>query len=404
MKQLLILIAAISLFSCSQKEKPNESSDGISFQEDLNFLRKHLDEVVLLGDSLEGVVVVSPQFQARVMTSSAEGLSGKSFGWINHELIASGKIQPHIHAVGGEERFWLGPEGGQFGYYFKKDAPFNFENWQVPAALDTEPFEIIQRSNSSATFGRTMMLENYSGNKFELEVKRKVEVLSKDSLDKIIGEAVGAGIKWVAYRTTNEIKNIGTNAWTQETGLPSIWILSMLNSSPSTLVGIPYKKSNQQESSPVNDGYFGKVPADRLKVSDSLVVFRADGNYRSKIGIAPHASFPIMTSYDPKTSLLTLACFDLPEGEKPYVNSTWQIQPAPFGGDAVNAYNDGPNDTGTQMGKFYELESSSPGAELKPGESLQHRHTTIHFTGEKALLDNILKKTTGLSLHQIAIP
>jgi len=404
MKHSLILAIILTFFSCRQEEKSNINSEAITFQSDLNFLKKHLSEVVVLGDSLGGIVVVSPQFQARVMTSSAEGMTGKSFGWINHELIASGKIQPHIHAVGGEERFWLGPEGGQFGFYFKPGAPFDFENWQVPAALDTEPFNLIEQSKTSATFGRRMSLENYSGNKFELEVKRKVEVLSKASLDSIIGEAVDSKVKWVAYRTTNEIKNIGSNPWTREGGLPSIWILSMLNSAPETMVGIPYMKSAPQDLSPVNDSYFGKVPSDRLKVSDSLVVFKADGNYRSKVGIAPRASFPIMTSFDSDASLLTLACFDLPGGDKPYVNSTWEIQSKPFGGDAVNAYNDGPNDTGTQMGKFYELESSSPGAELKPGEVLQHRHTTIHFTGEKEMLEKILKKTTGLSLQQISLP
>jgi hypothetical protein len=36
------------------------------------------------------------------------------FGWINRKLIASRKIQPHINVFGGEDRFWIGPEGGQF--------------------------------------------------------------------------------------------------------------------------------------------------------------------------------------------------------------------------------------------------------------------------------------------------
>jgi len=33
------------------------------------------------------------------------------YGWINRELVASGKRQKHINAFGGEDRFWLaGPE------------------------------------------------------------------------------------------------------------------------------------------------------------------------------------------------------------------------------------------------------------------------------------------------------
>ena len=77
------------------------------------------------------------------MTSTAEGDAGFSFGWINRELIASGKILPHINAFGGEERLWLGPEGGQFSIFFRKGKSFVYEDWQTPAFLDTAPFELI---------------------------------------------------------------------------------------------------------------------------------------------------------------------------------------------------------------------------------------------------------------------
>ena len=41
------------------------------------------------------------------------------------DIIASGKTQPHINVYGGEDRFWLGPEGGQFSIFFAKDAKFD---------------------------------------------------------------------------------------------------------------------------------------------------------------------------------------------------------------------------------------------------------------------------------------
>ncbi len=44
----------------------------------------------------------------------------------------------------GEERLWLGPEGGQFSIYFKKGDPFVYDNWQVPDWLDTAPFDVIK--------------------------------------------------------------------------------------------------------------------------------------------------------------------------------------------------------------------------------------------------------------------
>ncbi|HEY5326688.1 MAG TPA: DUF6786 family protein [Mucilaginibacter sp.] len=70
-------------------------------------------------------------------------------------------------------------------------------------------------------------------------------------------------------------------------------------------------------------------------------------------------------------------------------------------GDAVNAYNDGPLVNGTQMGPFYEIESVSPAAFLKPNEALSHKHSVFHFIGDKAELNQIALKTLGISLQGI---
>ena len=47
-----------------------------SFGDDLIFLQKHTDVVVLKDASGRGQVVVLPEMQGRVMTSSADGLAG----------------------------------------------------------------------------------------------------------------------------------------------------------------------------------------------------------------------------------------------------------------------------------------------------------------------------------------
>ena len=53
------------------------------------------------------------------------------------------------------------------------------------------------------------------------------------------------------------------------------------------------------------------------------------------------------------------------------MNNMWELpQEQPYTGDVANAYNDGPNDLGKQMGAFYEIESISPAKVLKTGESL----------------------------------
>ena len=59
-----------------------------SFGYDLNFLQKHhKDLVVLSNENASAQIILSPSYQGRVMTSTAQGLNGLSFGWINYDLI-----------------------------------------------------------------------------------------------------------------------------------------------------------------------------------------------------------------------------------------------------------------------------------------------------------------------------
>jgi hypothetical protein len=53
------------------------------------------------------------------------------------------------------------------------------------------------------------------------------------------------------------------------------------------------------------------------------------------------------------------------------------------------------------MGPFYELESSSPAAALKPGETLRHIHHTFHLQGPEAALNSVAIRVLGVSLDQI---
>src|SRR4030095_3309298 len=140
-----------------------------SFGYDLDFLKKHYPGVIVLkGQNPDALVIISPTHQGRVMTSTAEGMDGQSFGWLNYELLRSGKILEHITPVGGEERFWIGPEGGQFSIYFKPGSSFEFANWQVPKEIDSEPFTLNSADSTEAKFEQKMNLENYSGTRFDL--------------------------------------------------------------------------------------------------------------------------------------------------------------------------------------------------------------------------------------------
>jgi hypothetical protein len=100
--------------------------------------------------------------------------------------------------------------------------------------------------------------------------------------------------------------------------------------------------------------------------------------------------------------VLTIIKYSLPDKPHDYVNSLWQIQKYPYKGDVVNAYNDGPLTAETKgMGSFYEMETSSPAADLKPGESLSHLHKTFHFYGDEKELNEISKKILKVSVAEI---
>jgi hypothetical protein len=376
-----------------------------TFGYDLQFLKKYHKDLILLGDESDtgAQIIILPSYQGRVMTSTAEGDGGMSFGWINYELIDSNREEEHFHAFGGEERFWLGPEGGQFSIYFKKGDPFNFDHWFVPKSIDTDPFILVSASKTEANFQREIYLKNYAGFEFNLRVTRNIRLLSKTEIPLLLGVPIPENLQIVGFESNNSITNTGNTPWTKETGLLSIWILSMFNAGDKTTIAVPYKQGNEADLGKiVTDDYFGKVPMDRLKIKNGFIFLNADANYRSKIGISPKRALPILASFDGVNEVLTIAQFSLPEYPADYVNSLWEMQENPFDGDVVNAYNDGLID-GKQMGKFYELESSSPAATLNVGESVLHLHRTIHLKGNIKELDEITQTLLGIHLSEFSI-
>jgi len=152
----------------------------------------------------------------------------------------------------------------------------------------------------------------------------------------------------------------------------------------------------------VTSDYFGVIPSERLKVTEQTVFLKGDGKLRSKIGINPQRALGRLGSYDAEHRVLTVIQFDQPAGITDYVNSLWKVQQNPYGGDAANAYNDGPPAPGAKpLGPFFEMESSSPAAMLSPGSGIEHTHRTIHLTGPENELDAVAHTVLGVSLAEI---
>jgi len=400
LRLLVVLLCVGILAGCMEQQKKMAKN---TFGDDLKFLKKHTDVVVLSDETGNGQVAVLPKMQGRVMTSTAGGTDGLSFGWINRELVASGKFVEHINVFGGEDRFWLGPEGGQFSVFFKNGVPFDLEHWFTPAPVDTEPFELVSKTKNLAVLKKDMQLENYSRTVFDLRVEREVRVLGKDDAVELLGITPAKTVKMVAFESTNKVTNTGGKAWEKETGLLSIWILGMFNPSPATTIVVPFKAGPEDKlGAPVNDAYFGKVPADRLLVRNGILFFSGDGQYRSKIGLSPLRAKPVLGSYDAVNKVLTIVQYSKPRGAMDYVNSMWELQDQPYKGDVVNSYNDGPPEPGAKpLGPFYELETSSPAAALKPGETISHVHRTFHLQGSEEDLNTIAKTMLGVTVEEI---
>ena len=380
------------------------SNDSPRFAADLEFLRQHTT-IVVLGRSADGPrIVVSPDYQGRVLTSTTGGSDAPSFGWLGRAAIGSRQRQPHMNVFGGEDRFWLGPEGGQFALYFTAGNPYDFDHWQVPEAFDWGGWPIASQTETDVRFHRPMTLVNYSGTPLAIDVERTVHLLSAEEIAKQLGTTPGNGVRAVAFESSNTVTNTGTKPWLKASGLVSIWILGQFNPTPQTTIALPVTPGPEATLGPVvNDAYFGKVPADRLVVKGSVVLFRADGQYRSKIGLPPARARSVAGSYDAGAHVLTIVQSSRPSNATDYVNSMWEMQKEPFKGDVINSYNDGPPAPGKPpLGPFYELETSSPALSLSPGAHYTHIHRTFHFVGPEPELDRIAHASLGISLADLA--
>ncbi|MFZ5831129.1 MAG: DUF6786 family protein [Planctomycetota bacterium] len=372
------------------------------------FLTRHTHVVELEGD--EGArVLVCPQWQGRVMTSTCGGDEGRSFGFVNRQFVEAGKHDPRFNNYGGEERLWLSPEGGPFSLWFKPGDPQTVDTWLTPPALNEGGWKVVSGSDEPlCRMQARMALVNAAGTNLLLDVDRSVRMLARNEFAQLFGQAAAGalargGAKLVGYESVNCIVNHG-EPLRRSTGLVSIWMLSMLNSGSKNVVIVPYKPGDAAELGPiVISDYFGPVPAERLNVLPEAVLFRADAKYRAKIGISPSRALDTLGAIDFASGTLTLLRFTMPPDavRLPYMNNAWGPQKEPYVGEVVNSYNDGPDERGEQLGAFYELESLSPAAELGTSESLTHVQQTVHIQADSAALSALAREVLGVDLAAV---
>lgn len=400
MKPLLFFIMAIFAISCNNSTNigtNNKSFKKGTFGYDAEFLRKMDSVIFLKSDDGQSQIIVSAKYQGKVFTSTAAGEDGKSLGWINYKAFKN-ELDPHMNGYGGEDRLWLGPEGGRYSLFFKKGDKMTFENWHTPSAFDSESWFLKSSSDKKVLLEKKMRLHNYIGTTLDINIQRTINILEKQAIQDLLGVELNEGVKSVAFSTVNTLENVGNTEWTTETGAPCLWNLDMFSPSEKTIIIIPYVENIGGKVA--TSDYFGQIPSNRLTYSKGILYFKADGKSRGKLGLPPKRSKNIAGSFDAENNILTITKFDV-DRNGIYLNQEWNTTKNPLIGDAVNAYNDGPLEDGNQMGPFYEIESVSPAAFLKPGKKLTHKHSVAHFTGNQQQLDKLSQELLGVTLKQI---
>lgn len=386
-----------------------ETSAATRYREDVEFLAKHT-KVLELSNDHGARIAICPAYQGRVMTSTCDGPEGRSFGWINREFITKGENDPVFNNYGGEDRFWLAPEAGQFALFFAHGAKQEFSNWRTPAMLNEGEFRVASGPREPfVRMLRRMQVDSAAETRFSLWVERAVRLVDEHEFAQSFGDEAASAlsqgaVKWVGFETNNSVTNEGS-AMDEATGLVSIWILGMFQPGPKTVIIVPYHAGDANGAPIVNTDYFGALPPERLRATPSAVLFRGDGQYRSKLGIPRERVKPVAGAIDFEAGVLTLVHFTLPakHAESMYVENRWQLpQTKPYAGDVFNSYNDGPTEPGAaSLGGFFELETLSPASPMKRGQQMVHVHRTIHVQGELPALARVAKAALGVDLEAI---
>ncbi|MEC9031384.1 MAG: DUF6786 family protein [Planctomycetota bacterium] len=363
-------------------------------------LDSNADTIVLKGET-GSKLLVSPRLQGRIMTAKVGSV--ESTGLVPQKTISEGEIHEHFNNFGGIDRFWIGPEAGQYGVYFPKGAKeLTRDNWQVPASFDKGAFEVIEKTEQRIQLRKKIDVTNLLGVEFETMVTREIGLIPSASLGAELGIELPAGVSYIGCYSDNQLTNTG-NDWDPKSGLIGIWILGMFNASDQAVVIAPFKSADNGKPA-YNDDYFGKVEDSRLKVIGQSVIFRGDARKVGKFGLSQGRTTGLAGSFDFGRNLLTVVRFSVPQAMERYGNSTWHVtQENPYSGDAFQSYNNGDDKSpdGLAQDAFFELESASPVRPLRKGENISHRHATYHFQGPRKELDKLAAKLLEVSLEEV---
>lgn len=366
------------------------------YQHDKALISRHTELIELSLPDAHARLAIAPKFQGKVMIATTGTEPSRSIGWIDREALQSQSSTGGN--AGGLDRIWLGPLGGQHSLYYQQIKPLDEANWQVPKPLAAGAFKVSNRSNLEVEMWSSMKLANFVGTEFDIRIDRKITLYDRQRIAADLAISPDLVNNFVAFGTSHTLTNTGTYAWSTSSGLLSLWSANMLAGTPNTTVIIPLTASSGHDKI---YRYFGPLDSTRFQIRSNVLFFRADGDYRSKIGIPPHLAPEAFASYSPELNLLTIVKYQKSKGQY-YFNSLVGVQKNPYEGEVLPIYNNGAmNYQPSNAPTFYELESTSPMRPLAPGEQLTHQHSVYHFTGSVEDLSELCKQAIGVSLPHL---
>ena len=351
---------------------------------------------LLQGDNKDQVVVVTPGLVGRVLASGMDGLEGLTDSWLSEEQLRKGLTPSRPNgqwaSVGGDERLWLAPESGPHAFFMPQGTKQNFTDYTIPEVMNSDRFEVVDVSadGKSVTFRTTWSLTNYMGTRFDIEVTRQVELLEYCPYTAGLGDQAD----FVGFESRTWVKNIGTKAWTADSGCVSIWTLGQWLSYPDSVVILPFQKEGPGEA--VCTEYFSTLAPDSApppanlwsQQSDHLLV-SGSGRAQTKMEIYGKRGVGRLAGVDVKNSTLNILDFDCYPRMDYVASYEMSYQGDRYAGGSSSCFV-----LSDQLGipPFYELESCSPALFLQPGEQYCHRARTYKIRGKKNKIAAMCKR------------
>ncbi len=404
-------LASIALISACGVVKENafatDESKLWTIGQELSFFSHYsVDTKILRNDN--SILVFSPTYQGRILTSSYGDEKSPSLGWYNRSALALKNQNLRTAVIGGEDVFAIGPEGGETSIFFEQGVLFTEDNKKLPRIISTQAWKLVDSSTTRARFEASGDVVNANGKKFDIKLEREISLLSRDDVSKILGVEISNNLKLVAFQSMNKITNVGSFDWSEKEGMLNIGVNSFFNANKTVNTFIPYRSGDaSQLGDIVRDNVFDSLSGSsmsdgRLAITEDFIRFKCDARHKSGIGVNARRSEGIAISYDDKNSILTIILYIKPSGNRAYFPVSWRNAQAGFDGDAIAVFNNGPASRNIYSADlYYAVTTHSPALNLIKEKSQFHLQRTFHFHGSEYDLDLLAYKLTGISLKQM---